>query len=57
MSNDDNEKRQADAGSGERNGVSSVEKRSRKAMLAQLRKYQGRLPADFKFDRDEANER
>jgi antitoxin MazE len=26
-------------------------------LLARLRKYRGRLPADFKFDRDEANER
>lgn len=27
------------------------------ALLAQLRKFRGRLPADFKFDRLEANER
>jgi antitoxin MazE len=26
-------------------------------LLAKLRKYRGRLPADFKFDRLEANER
>jgi len=26
-------------------------------VLAQLRKFRGRLPADFKFDRIEANER
>lgn len=26
-------------------------------LLAKLRKYRGRLPADFKFDRDDANER
>ena len=26
-------------------------------VLARLRKYRGRLPADFKFDRLEANER
>lgn len=26
-------------------------------LLARLRKYRGRLPADFKFDRDDANER
>jgi antitoxin MazE len=26
-------------------------------LLASLRKYRGRLPADFKFDRLEANER
>lgn len=25
--------------------------------LARLRKYRGRLPADFKFDRDSAHER
>jgi antitoxin MazE len=25
--------------------------------LEEMRKYQGRLPADFKFDRDEANSR
>jgi antitoxin MazE len=24
-------------------------------LLAKLRKFRGRLPADFKFDRDEAN--
>lgn len=28
-----------------------------KDLLARLRKYRGRLPADFKFDRLEANER
>lgn len=48
---------QADAGSDERRGVNSADKPSRKAMLSRLRKYQGRLPADFKFDRDEANKR
>jgi len=26
-------------------------------LLARLRKYRGRLPADFKFDRLDANER
>lgn len=26
-------------------------------LLAKLRKYRGRLPADFKFDRADANER
>lgn len=26
-------------------------------LLARLRKYRGRLPADFKFDRQDANER
>jgi len=28
-----------------------------KELLARLRKYRGRLPADFKFDRIAANER
>lgn len=28
-----------------------------RALLARLRKYRGRLPAGFKFDRLEANER
>ena len=28
-----------------------------KELLARLRKYRGRLPKDFKFDRLEANER
>ncbi|TFH72500.1 AbrB family transcriptional regulator [Gammaproteobacteria bacterium LSUCC0112] len=30
---------------------------SRDEMLSQLKAYRGRLPADFVFDRDEANER
>ncbi len=30
---------------------------SRRELVARLRKYRGRLPADFKFDRLEANER
>ncbi|MBO0763065.1 MAG: AbrB/MazE/SpoVT family DNA-binding domain-containing protein [Hyphomicrobiaceae bacterium] len=29
----------------------------RRALLARLRKYRGRLPKDFKFDRLEAHER
>lgn len=29
----------------------------RRALLARLRKYRGRLPEDFKFDRLEANAR
>ena len=34
-----------------------VKKRpGRREMLAQLKKYRGRLPPDFKFDRLEANE-
>jgi len=32
-------------------------KRSREAFLNQLRGYRGRLPRDFKFDRQEANAR
>lgn len=35
-----------------------VKKRAgRHELLARLRKFRGRLPADFKFDRLEANER
>lgn len=30
---------------------------SPRELLSRLRKYRGRLPADFKFDRLEANER
>ncbi len=30
---------------------------SPKELLSRLRKYRGRLPADFRFDRLEANER
>ena len=30
---------------------------SSKERLARLRKYRGRLPSDFKFDRESANER
>jgi len=29
----------------------------REAAIARLREFRGLLPADFKFDRDEANER
>jgi len=32
-------------------------KPSRDALLKRLRAFRGRLPADFKFDRDEANAR
>lgn len=36
----------------------SIEKSAgARELLAKLRKYRGRLPADFKFDRLEANER
>lgn len=31
--------------------------RNREKALASLRKYRGRLPASFKFDRGDANER
>lgn len=32
-------------------------KPTKKELIERLRKYQGRLPADFKFDREEANAR
>ncbi len=32
-------------------------KPDRNALLARLRKYRGKLPADFKFDREDANAR
>jgi antitoxin MazE len=32
-------------------------KPSNRELLARLRKYRGRLPADFRFDRLEANDR
>jgi antitoxin MazE len=32
-------------------------KPSREELLKRLRSFRGRLPADFKFDRDEANAR
>ncbi|MBP2160911.1 MULTISPECIES: AbrB/MazE/SpoVT family DNA-binding domain-containing protein [Asticcacaulis] len=32
-------------------------KPSRDALIARLRQYRGRLPADFKFDREDANDR
>jgi antitoxin MazE len=32
-------------------------KPGRDALLTRLRRFRGRLPADFKFDRDEANAR
>lgn len=41
-------------------GARSFEVKKRpqgRQLLAQLRKFRGRLPADFKFDRLEANER
>ncbi len=32
-------------------------KPSRESVLRRLREFRGKLPADFKFDRDEANDR
>ena len=32
-------------------------KPGREAILARLRQFRGKLPADFKFDRDDANAR
>jgi len=34
-----------------------VRKPDKEAILAALREFEGRLPADFKFDRNQANER
>ena len=34
-----------------------IEKADRRALIERLRKYRGMMPADFKFDRDEAHER
>lgn len=34
-----------------------VRKPGRDELIRRLRNYRGRLPADFKFDRDEANAR
>ena len=34
-----------------------VPKPTQEQLIESLRKYRGSLPADFKFDRDEANER
>ena len=39
------------------NDVEVVKAPDRLELLARLRKYRGRLPADFKFDRIEANAR
>ena len=39
-------------------GTFEVERKpSREEWLQRLRRFRGMLPADFKFDRDEANER
>jgi antitoxin MazE len=37
--------------------IDITKKPSRKELIERLKQYEGRLPADFKFDRDEANER
>lgn len=37
--------------------LSVARKPTRKELLKRLRAFRGRLPADFKFDRDEANAR
>ncbi len=37
--------------------IAVKKKPSTEELLARLRKYRGRLPADFKFDREEANSR
>ncbi len=34
-----------------------IKKPGNEAFLARLRKFRGKLPADFKFDRDDANAR
>lgn len=34
-----------------------AKKPNREALLARLRQFRGKLPADFKFERDEANGR
>lgn len=40
-----------------RNTFEISKKPGPRALLARLRKFRGRLPADFQFDRLEANER
>lgn len=37
--------------------MTAVRKRDREALIKRLRTFRGRLPNDFKFDRDEANAR
>jgi antitoxin MazE len=39
------------------NRLDVARKPSRKELIARLRRFRGRLPADFKFDREGANER
>lgn len=39
-------------------GFVEVERKpTRQELIESLRQFRGRMPADFKFDRDEANER
>jgi antitoxin MazE len=38
-------------------GLGIARKPDRKELVKRLRAFRGRLPADFKFDRDEANAR
>jgi antitoxin MazE len=37
--------------------VESTRRRDRREILKELRRFRGMMPADFKFDRDEANAR
>lgn len=41
----------------ERTGRAITDPAERKKALEDLRKFRGMMPADFKFNRDEANER
>jgi len=41
----------------DRRELEVARKPSREELLKRLRAFRGRLPADFKFDRDEANAR
>jgi antitoxin MazE len=41
----------------DRSELEVTRKPSRDELVERLRAYRGRLPADFKFDRDEANAR
>ena len=42
---------------GDARAFAVTRKPGREALLKRLRDFRGRLPADFKFDRDEANAR
>jgi antitoxin MazE len=41
----------------DRRDLDVVRRPTQKELIEQLRKYRGLLPADFKFDREEANAR